>query len=168
MADFQLTAEGDLMLGQQTSDEDGYLLYYHPDGPASDIPPINTNPEGGIPIRDASLIEGDQQSLQLIKSRLMTENPDWNLYPEIGADLTDLIGMRNTPETAEVGINLIRRSLTRDRAFNEEDLEIDAAPVGPRTLLFSILLKRNQNILRYTGTLNLSLGVWNEYQVEEA
>lgn len=163
--DIFLTPEGDLALGQQAVDEDGFLLYYAFED-ASQTTLIQTiNPEeGSTPVRDMKLVDGEERDLQLMRTRLMTENPDWDLYPAIGADLTDLIGLPNTRETAELGVQLIQESLTGDGAFSTDELSVDVAPVGPTTLLFDIKLNRHHTLLRYAGTLDLRLGVWNQFE----
>lgn len=162
--DIYLTADGDLALGQQATDKDGYLLYYRFHNESD--PFITTEAEAGdVPIRDIQVVDGEERDLQLIRNRLMTENPDWRLYPEVGADLSDLIGLSNTPATAEAGVQLIRNALTRNGAFRPEQLTVDAVPVGPHTLLFDIRVSRSRSILRYVGTLDLTLGSWNEYEI---
>lgn len=164
--DIYLTPDGDLALGQQAVDQDGFLLYYAFQDASQTTLVQTINPEeGSIPIRDVKLVDGEEQDLQLMRTRLMTENPDWDLYPRIGADLTDLIGLPNTQETAELGIRLIEQSLTSDGAFSLNELSVDVVPVGPTTLLFDIKLNRHHTLLRYAGTLDLRLGVWNQFEI---
>ena len=52
--DIKLSPEGDLILGQQQLDEDGYFLYYKKD---EEQPlEITRDPEGNTPIRDISIV----------------------------------------------------------------------------------------------------------------
>lgn len=168
MLDFKLSKEGDLVLGEQSVDENGFLLYYQlPVGDDTEPYLTRTPSDLTIPVRDIDLVYEDEADLQFIWSRMQTENPDWRPYPNVGADLTDLIGMPNTPETARLGEDLILRSLTYDGAFKRNDLEVNAIPVGPFTLFFDVKLKRGDNLVRYSGTMDLEMGVWNEYDLHQ-
>ena len=160
--DIKLSPEGDLILGQQQLDEDGYFLYYKKD---EDQPlEITRDPEGNTPIRDISIVYGEDSELQLIKSRLQTDNPDWSQYKEVGANLSDLIGEINSPETAQRGIEMIQRALTYDGAFDDEELEIEAVPVNPEQLLFDIRLIREIRYIRYPVLFDFNVGVMNGYE----
>lgn len=163
--DFKLSADGDLVLGEQAVDSDGYLLYYalYPGEEQSFI--TRTPSDYTRPMRDIKIVEDDEGDLQLIKSRLQTENPDWRLYPLVGADLTDLIGLPNTPETAYLAEQSVLRALTYDGAFKEKDLTINVVPVSAFTLFIDIKLRQGNQLIRYSGSINLELGVWNEYQL---
>lgn len=160
-----LSPEGDLILGQQQTDADGFLLYYADFSGGNETPKLTTDPSiGTIPVRDIDVIYGEASELQLIKSRLATENPDWYFYSTVGADLTDLIGEPNNQRTAQKGVEQILNALTYDNAFNEEDLTIEAIPVGPNQILYDIQLDRRNKLIRYAVTLDLTLGVYNTYE----
>lgn len=166
--DIRLSEEGDLMLGQQQTDENGYLLYYADFSNAGEPPMLTTDPTiGTTAVRDIDMIYGEASELQLIKSRLNTENPDWYFYPQVGADLTDLIGERNSPQTAQRGKELILRALTYDGAFKLEDLSVEVIPVGPSELFFDVQLSRRNKMFRYGVTLDLVLGAFNVFEVKE-
>ena len=167
--DIALSASGDLVLGQQATDKDGRLLYYLKQGGMMGnfgaLPETTTDPSGGgLPVRDLNYVRGEASELQLIKSRLQTDNPDWYFYKQVGADLSDLIGQPNSPSTANAGKAMILRALTYDKAFAEEDLRIEAVPVGPHQMLFDLQLKRRSNLVRYALVLDLTLGVTNVYE----
>lgn len=160
--DIKLSPEGDLVLGQQLLDEEGYFLYYRKD---EDQPmEITRDPEGNTPIRDLEVVHSEDSELQLIKSRLQTDNPDWRNYPNIGANLSDLIGEVNSPETASKGIELIKRALTYDEVFSEEDLEVQAIPVSAEQLMFDIRLFRENRYLRYPVLFDFNVGIMNGYE----
>lgn len=165
MIDLRLTEDGDLTLGQQATDKDGYLLYYYTMNQDGDIGTTTNAQIATHPVRDIGMIHGAEGDAQLIKTRLNTENPDWILYPDVGADLTDLLGEMNTPETAQRGIEAIYRALTYDRAFTRSELEVDAVPVSHTTLLFHVKLIRNNTIVTYAATLDFELNAWNEYDM---
>lgn len=168
MIDFKLSNDGDLVLGQQQTDEDGYLLYYQDNENNEGEVLLTTDPElGTVPVRDLELAHDEDAELQLIKSRIQTDNPDWYNYPNIGANLSDLIGELNTPETAERGKNLILESLTRGQTFKSEDLTIEAIPVSGTNLLFDVRLKRHTRFVRYALIFDFEVGIVNEYQIKE-
>lgn len=165
MIDLKLSSDGDLELGQQATDNDGYLLYYYVANENGDLL-TTTNPDiGTVPVRDMKMIYGVEGDIQLIQTRLKTENPDWILYPNVGGDLTDLLGRMNTIETAQDGIDMIYRALTYDGAFKQEELKVDAVPVSQDAILFNIKLTRNNTIVTYATVLDLELNTWNEYQL---
>lgn len=163
--DIGLSADGDLILGQQQTDSEGYLLYYADYSAAGEPVRLTNDPSiGTIPVRDMKLVYEEESELQLIKSRLNTENPDWYFYEEVGADLTDLIGLPNNEQTAQTGMDLILRALTYDGAFKEEDLTIEAVPVSKDQILYDVQLKRRNTLIRYAVTFDLNLGVYNTYE----
>ena len=163
--DMALSAEGDLILGQQQTDANGFLLYYVDYAGGNEIPKLTTDPSiGTVPVRDINVVYSEASELQLMKSRLTTENPDWYFYPEVGADLTDLIGKPNNMKTAQEGIEMILRALTYDNAFNANDLKVEAVPVGPNQILYDVQLSRRNKLIRYAVTLDLQLGVYNTYE----
>lgn len=163
----KLSAEGDLVLGQQATDKDGYLLYYVDRAQNDDLAEFTTNPEEAtIAIRDIEMVYQEDAELQLIRNRVQTDNPDWLLYPEVGADLSDLIGEINRPETAEKGIQTIKRCLTYDGAFKEEDVTIEAVPVSSEELLFDIRLERPSRFIRYALVFSFEVGLMNAFEVK--
>lgn len=110
-----------------------------------------------MPVRDFSLVLEEASELQLIRTRLMTENPDWSLYKTVGADLTELIGRRNNPQTAALGENLIMRALTYDNAFEKERVSVrrDSRQSGKNTFCFDFKEKNDtkslRNFVRFTA-----------------
>lgn len=164
--DLKLDADGDLILGDQARDADETPLYYTRAMGTGERPQLTTDPEiGSVPVRPLQIVSGESSILQLVRARLMTENPDWLLYPKVGADLSDLIGKRNTPMTAEEGRSMIIRALTYDAAFSERELTVEAIPVSRETLLFDIKILRRGNVYRYALTLSLQLGITNFYEI---
>lgn len=75
---------------------------------------------------------------QEIKTRIMGDQEDWELYPDVGAGLSDLIGEPNNKMTAEAGKAKIIAALTRDGLVASADLHIKYAPVGPYSLLYKL------------------------------
>lgn len=162
--DFRLTQDGDLVLGQQAIDDEGYLLYYQID-PESTIRPIITRDidNGAIEIRDIQTVHQDEEKLQLISSRLRTENPDWYLYESVGASLTDFIGRVNNPDTALEIENRVESTLIRNDAFLSEELEINVVPTSRSEVLVDIILDSENRYLRYAFSLDFDIGINNTY-----
>ena len=161
--DFRLTQDGDLMLGQQAIDDEGYLLYYQID-PENTVRPIVTRDvDATIEIRDIQTVHQDEERLQLINSRLRTENPDWYLYESVGASLTDFIGRVNNPDTALEIENRVESTLIRNDAFLSEELEINVVPTSRSEVLVDIILDSENRYLRYAFSLNFDIGINNTY-----
>lgn len=160
--DIKLSSDGDLVLGQQQLDEEGFFLYYKKVG--EEEVEITRDPDGNTPIRDMEAAYGEDAAMQLIKSRLQTDNPDWHPYPNVGANLSDLIGSINSPKTAEIGKDMILRALTYDGAFETEDIEVEVIPVSANQILFDIRLVRDARYLRYPVIFDFETGLLNDYQ----
>lgn len=168
MRDIQLSSDGDLVLGQQAVDEEGYLLYYEDNSNNNEPPRVTREPsERTRPIRDLSEVYRDDFDKQLIHTRVRTENPDWSLYRNIGANLSDLVGQLNNPATAEAGEEMIKESITRGGYFSDEEVFVEGIPVGPNELFFDIQLRRPYGLIRYGLEFNFDMGVQNIYEVGE-
>lgn len=74
--------------------------------------------------------------------RIMTEIGDYQIYPTLGASLEEqLVGLPNTPETAELGKQIIRNALVRDNSpLAAVPINIDCVPIGPTAMRFDIYL----------------------------
>lgn len=166
--DFQLTPDGDLKLGQQATDENGYPLFYISQSPYSNgLTTIDPN-EDSIPVRDVGLISGYDEILQWMKTIFQTENPDWSLYPTIGANISDLAGELNTKETAFLGETMIRRAFSVHPFLSEENVTIQSVPISHYKIIYLIQLqKEDQATYDYHFILDLEMGVLNYYEKEE-
>ena len=166
--DFELTDDGDLYLGQQQIDEDGYLLYYKTD-PDRFFNPIVVRDasQASIPIRDFKTISGDVEKVQLVHNRLRTENPDWLLYEYVGASLSDFIGEPNNPQTAEAIERRVLHTLKRNSAFMEEELTINVAPISISEVLIDVRVESENNYINYAFSLSFLSGVTNTYVIDE-
>ncbi|MES9681813.1 hypothetical protein ABWK22_02610 [Gottfriedia acidiceleris] len=157
--DFRFTADGDLELGSPSFNEFGELLYIN------SIGEISTDDTDGEMIRDVPLQVSYLSEKQVIKNRLQTDNPDWLLHPEIGADLSELIGLPNTRETGELGKSLIEKSLTDDGFISKGDLDVRPVPVSSSEILFYLTVKRKAGDLVMPVLFNLEHGLLTEYEV---
>lgn len=166
--DFELTSDGDLLLGQQKTDEKGNLLYFLNDPLGLDFPIETTNPENAtITIRDFKKIDGDLERIQLIETRLKTENPDWITYRNVGASLTDFIGLQNTPDNGELIRQRVFHTLVRDEAYTEEELKVNVVPISATEILIDIIMENNDLYTRYAFSLNYEIGITNVYVLDK-
>ncbi len=89
---------------------------------------------------DYKTVTGSDLDIQDIYIRLFTETTDFSVYPDMGANISDLKGMFNEPETAELGKQKIISALTRDFRFDESNFSIDVVPVSHDKLIYFIEL----------------------------
>ena len=91
---------------------------------------------------DGDLLDTQEDPLlslaQEIKTRIMGDQGDWELYPDVGAGLADLVGEANNKLTAESGKAKIIAALTRDGLVASSDISIKYMPVGPYNLLYKL------------------------------
>ena len=79
--------------------------------------------------------------LQEIRTRLQSEKGDWVLYPNLGADVSNVIGEPNNKATAENLKAKVTAALSQFNLVDTRDLEITYAPIGAHTLLLRINIK---------------------------
>lgn len=70
--------------------------------------------------------------------RVMTEQGDYRLFPDLGASLSLLYGMPQSPETGSFGEQLIVDALNREARFSGQSFKVKAVPTGPQTIRFDI------------------------------
>lgn len=156
--DFLFSEDGDLKLGGAKTDENGKLLYIYSDGTVTNE--SMRNGEEGRLIREFAYSSGRHAYKQIILNRLKTDAPDWFHYPNMGGNLTDLIGEPNTRETGERGVTYIVDALSYAGLFNAADLEVKAVPINPEEILFRITVStRGTEPYRLPLVLNLNHGL---------
>lgn len=158
--DWRLTEEGDLELGSPAYNEFDQLVYVNSAGV------ISTEESEGELIRDIPYAVSYVSEKQVIMNRLRTENPDWYLHDEIGADLSELIGLPNTRATANLGVTLIQKSLCGDGFLIPSDLRIRPVPINSNEILFHITLIRPAGEVIIPVLFNLDHGLLTEYTVK--
>lgn len=167
MMDIAITPDGDLKLGEQMVNEENDLLFYVNLKPESAGAVVINPTEDSVPIRDVAPVYSDDVHLQLISSRFRTDAPDWYLYPDLGANISELAGELNSRETAERGKQMILQAMIHDNAYSEGQLEITPVPVSLNEILYDIKINSEENVFRYTYLLDLEIGVLNYYEVDE-
>jgi len=102
---------------------------------------------------------------QEIRTRVMSEQGDWSIYPGLGANLSDFVGEPNNKQTAESIKVRIISSLTRSGLVQNADVNVRCVPIeidkimvrisitvlptarnaGSDTLLFNLLYDYSEN-----------------------
>lgn len=82
----------------------------------------------------------EETNMQEVYNRIKTNNPEWYRNYNIGADLEDLRGEKNSQRSAEWGREKILNSLTHDGRFSSSDLRIKPVPTGKNELTFYIFI----------------------------
>lgn len=163
--DFRMSDDGDLVLGEQLMNENGELLYRDPSRLSGYTTEVS---ETTIPMRDMGIAYGDEVDIQLIRFRLNTDAPDYSVHPNLGANLSDLIGEMNTRSTMEKGKAYILEALTYDSSFNRSELDIAGIPYDRSKILYSIrLMREGRESVRIPLLFDLERGVMNTYEVDE-
>lgn len=88
--------------------------------------------------------------------RIMTDEADFELYPTLGASLSRLFGMPQSPETGTYGATLIEAALNREGRFLGKSFTVDAVPTGPQTIRFDVFVtsgNRDQVLLSVEQSL---------------
>ena len=90
--------------------------------------------------------------------RMMTEVGDFAVYPQLGTKLNALVGMPNTPETAEYGRQMILDNFKLDQVFAGLKLDVKAVPTSETVVRFDIHItsgSRSQLILSIEQNLEI-------------
>jgi hypothetical protein len=110
---------------------------------------------GDIALCDSHWRDYSQQAYII----LMTATSDYALYPSLGADLEELVGMPQSKETGDYGIALIRQAFTRNGKFSGIPIDIKAVPVSLQGIRFDIYItagSRTEMILSIEQNLGIS------------
>lgn len=112
-------------------------------------------PDGDLYTPDDDVL---RSLVQEVRTRIMGDQQDWELYPEVGAGLSDLIGEPNNKATAEAGKAKIIAALTRDGLVSAGDISIKYMPVGPYNLLYRLAIAVMPTDLNYqTESIDISV-----------
>jgi hypothetical protein len=72
--------------------------------------------------------------------RMMTDDGDFLIYPMLGASLSKLWGKPQSPETGQMGVNLITAAMDRESRFVGRRYTVNAVPTGPQTIRFDVAI----------------------------
>jgi hypothetical protein len=91
--------------------------------------------------------------------RMMTDAGDFLIYPELGATLSLLYGKPQSPETGQLGVNMITAALDRESRFVGKRYTVNAVPTGPQTIRFDVSIvsgSREQIVLSIEQNLGVT------------
>lgn len=72
--------------------------------------------------------------------RMMTDIGDYLTYPELGADLSQLFGRPQSPETGDWGVRLIDAAMQRENRFIGKPYQVNAIPVSYQSIRFDVII----------------------------
>jgi hypothetical protein len=97
-----------------------------------------TKDEDGNELKDLSLVGGHEELEQFALFRLKTKLGELLLHPSVGNKLEDIIGRRNTRETAEEGKNYIRSAILMNSHIDPASLTVTAVPISEYKISYII------------------------------
>lgn len=100
---------------------------------------IAISPSGDLAMTDSPWRDDIQQAYV----RCMTDIGDYLIFRNLGASLSELGGMPQSPETAEFGKQLIASALDREGRFETKPYRIEAFPTGPQSIRFDLYIASN-------------------------
>jgi hypothetical protein len=116
---------------------------------------IAVSPNGDLALTQTSWRDDVQQ----VYVRLMTDQGDWVLHPQLGADLSQLYGLPQSPETGQLGVMLIQSALEREKRFVGKSFDIKPVPTGYQTIRFDVYVTSgSREKIRLSVEQNLGLG----------
>lgn len=87
---------------------------------------------------DLSMTEAEwRDDVQQVYIRMMTDIGDYVMHPSFGANLSELYGRPQSPETGQLGVKLIESSLDREGRFNKS-ATIHAVPTDYDKIRFDV------------------------------
>jgi hypothetical protein len=98
--------------------------------------------------------------------RLMTDEGDFLLYPELGATLSKLWGMPQSPATGQYGSALIASALDREGRFIGKKIQINPVPTGQQSIRFDVFITSgSREQVRLSVEQSLGAGVSGDYDI---
>lgn len=157
--DWGFTDDGDLALGEPQLSSDGQKLYRHLDGTIDTVKGMT-----GKELRDLSYTYGLDVEKQIIMNRLKTDAPDWFCHPNMGGNLSDLIGEPNTQATGDRGVAYIKAALTYNGLYSESQISVSRVPISISEILYLITItKFNGEPYQLPLVLNIEHGLLKVY-----
>jgi hypothetical protein len=94
---------------------------------------------------------------QDITFRVRTDYNDFTPHPDIGADLSSLLGEPNTRELSIQGEQQIVHCLTQDGRILNGDLMVKGVPIAMDKVVYYIFIKDGPTVLNLTPDVVLSM-----------
>jgi hypothetical protein len=121
---------------------------------------IEVSPSGDIVLGgngDLKMASPSGVLKQDIAFRLKTDNFDFAPHPDLGANLSSLVGEPNTRETSVKGEQMIVRSLTGDARVFPGDLMVKGVPVGLYNIAYYVFVRDGMSTLNVTPDMVLDM-----------
>lgn len=110
-----------------------------------DLHTIEYEAPDGTLLKDFMGIAGEDHIRQSAIIRLKTNMREFLLHPQIGSQLGEIIGKRNTRETAEQGRIFLNRAILRENFILEQDVSIQTLPSDANAILYIIKINTGWN-----------------------
>lgn len=98
-----------------------------------------------------------QGFIQKVLNRIMCSKGDWVYRPDIGANVTEFVGLPNTAETASQIKTRLFTELTKSSLVKSEDLDIVIFPTSKESIAILVRIlppnSQNQIILNFAYDL---------------
>ncbi len=106
-----------------------------------DVTDLKLSPDGDLVLvnGDLGLVTETEMIKQSAYNRIRSINKDW-FYDKIGATLEQLLGLSNTKETGDKGIDLLTKAMTTDGFINKDDLYIKATPINGTRIVYFVFI----------------------------
>lgn len=91
--------------------------------------------------------------------RMMTDIGDFLVYRDLGASLSQLYGKPQSPETGQLGVELIRSAMDRESRFVGSSYSVKPVPTGPQSIRFDVSISsgnRDQIVLSVEQNLGIT------------
>jgi hypothetical protein len=113
---------------------------------------------------DLAIVQKQEYIAQSARNRIRIADPEWIDYQidEIGANLEDLNGLPNNPETASLGVQKIGTCLTKDGLLDVKDVYIRPVPVSRSIIAFYVFIRipgADAGTLGFEVLFNLETGL---------
>jgi len=116
---------------------------------------LGISPSGDLAMTDTPW----RDDLQQAYIRVMTDQGDYLLYPNLGASLSELYGMPQSVSTGAYGEDLITSALNREGRFVGKPFNVKAVPTGPQSIRFDIsIVSGNREQIQLSVEQDLGLG----------
>lgn len=116
---------------------------------------LGVSPAGDLAITQTSWRDDVQQAY----IRMMTDIGDFLVYPDLGASLSLLYGQPQSPETGQLGADLIRSAMDRENRFTGSPYTVKPIPTGHQSIRFDVGItsgSRDQIILSVEQNLGIT------------
>jgi hypothetical protein len=123
---------------------------------------VHLNTDGDIEIGydgDLALSTGDDVIVDNILFRLKTYKGDFELEPECGTPLEDVIGYPNIPDTGAVVEDMVTNALTHDGFLSINEINVRVSPLSATKLLVMVTYHSTEHDYAITASLDITTGI---------